>query len=128
MPLEGLSGHYCLAVFLLESAGPNKGWLLSVTVGKTTSMQMGLKSMTLKKLHSFLVAAEAACSKGDLPVAAVEARLAVVLGLATAAVPAALATVVLPLLSAARGAAQALNNPSVKMKPNQRAVTRPQWF
>ncbi|WP_215346584.1 hypothetical protein [Polynucleobacter sp. MWH-Aus1W21] len=117
-----------MAVFLLESAGPNKGWLLSVTVGKTTSMQMGLKSMTLKKLHSFLVAAEATCSKGDLPVAAVEARLAAVLGFATAAVPAALAAVVLPLLSTARGAAQALNNPSVKMKPNQREITRPQRF
>jgi hypothetical protein len=80
----------------------------------------------LKKLHSFLVAAEAACSKGDLPVAADEARLAVVPGLATAAVPAALAAVVLPLLITASGAAQALNNPSVKMKPNQRAITHPQ--
>jgi hypothetical protein len=109
-------------VSFLESAGPNKGSLLSVTVGKATSMQIGLESIALKKLHSFLVAAEAACSKGDFPVAAVEARLAAVLGLATAAVPAELAAAVPPLLSTASGAAQAVNNTKVTMKPNPRAV------
>ena len=43
-------------------------------------MQMGFESTTLKKLHSFLVAAEAACSSGDLPVATEVATLAVVMG------------------------------------------------
>jgi hypothetical protein len=108
------------------SAGPNKGSLLSVTVGKTTSMQMGLESITLKKLHSFLVAAEAACSKGDFPVAAVEARLAAVLGLATAAVPTVLAAAVPLLLRIAIGAAQAVSKPKTKMKPRLRATFHPQ--
>ena len=67
---------------------------------------MGLESMMLKKLHSFLVAAEATCSKGDFPVAAEEARLTVVPGLATAAVPTVLAAAVPELLNTARGAAQ----------------------
>ena len=62
----------------------------------------------LKKLHSFFVAAEAACSKGDFPVAAEEARLTVVPGLATAAVPMLLAAAVPELLNIARGAAQPL--------------------
>lgn len=74
---------------------------------------MGLAPTTLKKLHSFLVAAEAACSKGDLPVAAVDARLAAVLGFATAAAPTVLAAVVLVLLKAAKGAAQPLMNNKV---------------
>lgn len=127
MSFEGAQvKRYCLALSLLESAGPNKGWLLSVTVGKTTSMQIGLESITLKKLHSFLVAAEAACSKGDFPVAAVEARLAAVLGFAAAAVPTVLAAVVPLLLSNASGAAQALNNPNTKMKPNLKVVFHPQ--
>jgi len=73
-------------------------------------MQIGFKSITLKKLHSFLVAAEAACSRGDLPVAAVDARLVAVTGLATAAVVAAvpteLAAAVPELLNAKSGAAQ----------------------
>jgi hypothetical protein len=126
MSLRGQVKRYCLAVSLLESAGPNKGSLLSVTLGKTTSMQIGLESITLKKLHSFLVAAEAACSRGDFPVAAVEAKLAAVLGLAIAAVLAVLAAAVPLLLRTASGAAQAVNNPNVKMKPNPRAVFRPQ--
>ncbi len=71
---------------------------------------MGLDPSTLKKLQSCLVAAEAACSSGDLPVAAVEARLAAVAGFATAAeaavVPADPATVVAEPPSAIRGAAQ----------------------
>ncbi len=125
MSMQVQAKYYCLAVSLLESAGPNKGSLLSVTVGKTTSMQIGLESITLKKLHSFLVAAEAACSRGDFPVAAVEAKLAAVLGLAIAAVLAVLAAAVPLLLRTASGAAQAVNNPNVKMKPNPRAVFRP---
>ena len=83
-------------------------------------MQIGFESITLKKLHSFLVAAEAACSKGDFPVAAVEARLAAVPGLATAAVPAVLAAAVPELLSMANGAAQAVKKPIAQMKPSQR--------
>ena len=73
-------------------------------------MQIGLGPSTLKKLQSCLVAAEAACSSGDLPVAAVEARLAAVAGLATAAeatvVPADPAAVVAEPPRAMRGAAQ----------------------
>ena len=81
---------------------------------------MGFESITLKKLHSFLVAADAACSKGDLPVAAVEARLTAVPGLATAAVPTVLAAVVPELLSATNGAAQAFKNPSRQTKAIRR--------
>ena len=92
----------------MESAGPIKSSLLSVILGRITSMQIGFESITLKKLHSFLVAADAACSRGDLPVAAVEARLTAVPGLATAAVPTALAAAVLELLKAAKGAAHPL--------------------
>jgi hypothetical protein len=83
---------------------------------------MGFESITLKKLHSFLVAAEAACSKGDLPVAAVEARLAAVLGLATAAVPTVLAAVVPELLSATNGAAQAVKTPNTHPRRIQRTI------
>ena len=125
MSLKGQVKRYCLAVSLLESAGPTKGSLLSVMVGKTTSMQMGLESITLKKLHSFLVAAEAACSKGDFPVTTVEARLAAVLGLATAAVPAVLAAAVPELLSTASGAAQAVSKPIMPIKLNQRPIVSP---
>lgn len=67
------------------SAGLLKGSLLSVTVGNIPSIQMGFEAMIVKKLHSFFVAADAACSKGDLLLAA---RLAAVPGLATTAVPA----------------------------------------
>jgi hypothetical protein len=90
------------------SAGPSKGSLLSVIVGKVTSIQIGLESIKLKKLHSFLVAAEAACSKGDFPVAAEEARLTAVPGLAAAAEPTLLAAAVPELLRTAKGAAQPL--------------------
>ena len=73
-------------------------------------MQMGCPESGLKKLHSFLVAADAACSKGDLPVAAVDARLAAVAGLETAAVatalPVLLAAVVPEAPTAASGAIQ----------------------
>ena len=81
---------------------------------------MGLESITLKKLHSFLVAAEAACSKGDFPVVAVEAKLAAVLGLATAALPTVPAAAVPELLKNANGAAQAVKHPKTQMKPIQR--------
>jgi len=54
------------------------------------------------------VAAEAACSKGDFPVAAEEARLIAVPGLAAAAEPTLLAAAVPELLRTAKGAAQAL--------------------
>jgi hypothetical protein len=85
--------------------------LLSVTFGTDISMQIGCPESGLKKLHSFLVAAEAACSTGDLPVAAVDARLEAVTGLATAAVatapPAELAAAEPEAPTAAMGAIQA---------------------
>jgi hypothetical protein len=84
--------------------------LLSMTLGIGISSQIGLEPMILVKLHSFLVAAEATCSKGDLPVVTVEAMLVAVTGLATATaatlVPAELAAAVLLALIAAIGAAQ----------------------
>jgi hypothetical protein len=68
-----------------------------------------------------LVAAEVACSKGDLPVVTVDATLAAVAGLATAAVPAAvpavLAEAVLVVPSAANGAAQALSKRALSKAP-----------
>lgn len=74
------------------------------------SVQMGLDPRALRKLQSCLVAAEAACSKGDFPVVTVETALTAVLGFATAtvaaAVPAELATAVELLPSAINGAAQ----------------------
>ena len=79
-------------------------------VGTGISLQMGLGPRALRKLQSCLVAAEAACSKGDFPVVAVETALAAVEGLATAtetaAVPAELATLVAEPPRAKRGAAQ----------------------
>ena len=77
-------------------------------------MQIGFEPTTLKKLHSFLVAAEAACSKGDLPVVAVDVRLAAVIGLATAAevaaVPTELAAAVPVPPRAANGATQPVSS------------------
>ena len=74
------------------------------------SWQMGLGPNRFKKLHSFLVASEAACSSGDLPVVTVETTLTAVLGLATAAVatvpPTALAAPAPALPMAAKGKAQ----------------------
>ena len=73
-------------------------------------MQIDCPESGLKKLHSFLVAAEAACSIGDLPVATVDATLVAVIGLATAAVatapPAELAAAELDAPTAASGATQ----------------------
>ena len=78
--------------------------------GMGTSSQIGLGPTTFIKLHSFLVTADAACSRGDLPVVAVERRLVAVIGLATAAVvaavPAELAAAVPEAPSAAKGAIQ----------------------
>lgn len=72
----------------------------------------------LVKLHSFLVAADAACSKGDLPVVTVDATLVAVTGLAIAAaatvVPAELAAAVPLAPIAASGAA----HPCKKMAVN----------
>lgn len=79
-------------------------------VGTGISLQMGLGPKALRKLQSCLVAAEAACSKGDFPVVTVEMVLTAVEGFATAteaaAVPAELATPVAELPRAKRGAAQ----------------------
>ena len=78
--------------------------------GSTSSWQTGLDLSRFKKLHSFLVASEAACSSGDLPVATVEATLTAVVGLATATVatvlPTELAAPVPALPMAAKGRAQ----------------------
>ena len=78
--------------------------------GITNSWQTGLEPSRFKKLHSFLVASDAACSRGDLPVVTVEATLIAVLGLATAAVatvlPTVLAAPVPALPMAAKGRAQ----------------------
>jgi hypothetical protein len=74
------------------------------------SVQIGFSPKAFRKLQSCLVAAEAACSKGDLPVVTVDIALAAVVGLATAteatAVPVELATVVAELPRASSGAAQ----------------------
>jgi len=79
-------------------------------LGTGTSSQIGFGPRAFKKLHSFLVAADAACSRGDFPVAAVETMLVAVTGLATAAVVAAvpteLAAAVLELPSTASGPTQ----------------------
>ena len=74
------------------------------------STQIGLDPKAFKKLQSCFVAAEAACSKGDLPVVTVDIALAAVLGLATAtdtaALPAVLAALVVAPPRATNGAAQ----------------------
>jgi hypothetical protein len=98
--------------------------------GNTTSTQIGLEPTTLKKLHSFLVAAEAACSRGDLPVVAVEARLAAVIGLATAAevaaAPTELAAAVPELPRAANGATQPVDDSRAMQEIDQ--VKKPDLF
>ena len=85
-------------------------WLWSLMGAITMSWQTGLGPNRFKKLHSFLVASEAACSSGDLPVVTVEATLIAVLGFATTAVatapPAALAVAEPALPIAAKGRAQ----------------------
>lgn len=77
--------------------------------GTGISEQMGFGPKAFRKLQSCFVAAEAACSRGDFPVATVEIALAAVEGFATAteaaAVPAELATLVAELPKASMGAA-----------------------
>lgn len=94
--------------------------------GTGISLQMGLGPRALRKLQSCLVAAEAACSKGDFPVVTVEIALAAVEGLATAtetaAVPAELATLVAEPPRASNGAAQPAKLRQRKIPP----IIRPQ--
>jgi hypothetical protein len=93
-------------------------------VGTGISLQIGLGPRALRKLQSCFVAAEAACSKGDFPVVAVEIALAAVEGFATAtdaaAVPAELATPVAELPRASKGAAQPLKLRQRKIPPKVR--------
>ena len=95
-------------------------------LGVVTSIQMTCEPIRLKRLHYFLVAAEAACSSGDLPVVTVDATLAAVTGLATAAVamlvPAVLDAAVPEAPIAARGATQALRKMLVKRALTKRPV------
>lgn len=100
------------------------------------STQIGFGPKAFKKLQSCLVAAEAACSKGDFPVVAVEIALAAVEGLAiateTAALPAELAAVVAEAPRAINGAAQPIKlarpaMPRVRLKENKKA-DRPHGF
>ena len=97
--------------------------------GIETSTQIAFPPTKLNKLQSILVTAEVACSRGDLPVLTVEARLAAVAGLATAAVvaavPAVLAAAVVVPLKATIDAAQALSSMgSSKSPPSLRAATQ----
>jgi hypothetical protein len=83
---------------------------MSLILGTGISEQIGFGPKAFRKLQSCLVAAEAACSKGDLPVVTVEIALAAVEGFATAAdtttEPAELAAVVADPPKASNGAAQ----------------------
>jgi len=85
------------------------------------SVQIGLDPNAFRKLQSCLVAAEAACSSGDLPVVTVDTALAAVLGFATATVTAALPTelaaVVAELPSAKSGAAQPVRHKQIAKHP-----------
>ena len=93
-------------------------------LGTVTSIQMTCEPIRLNRLHSFLVAADAACSSGDLPAVTVDATLAAVTGLATAAVamlvPAVLDAAVPEVPIAARGAMQALRNILAKIALTKR--------
>ncbi|MBU3613060.1 hypothetical protein [Polynucleobacter sp. MG-27-Goln-C1] len=103
------------------SASPGYGSLISLIVGTGISEQIGFGPKAFKKLQSCLVAAEAACSRGDFPVVTVEIVLAAVEGLATAtdtaAVPAELATLVAELPKAIKGAAHPVKLRQRKMPP-----------
>jgi hypothetical protein len=99
-------------------------------------MQIGFGPKAFRKLQSCLVAAEAACSKGDFPVVAVESALAAVEGLAaateTAAVPTEPAAVLAEDPKASSGAAQPIKLPrhamlKVRLKQNKKA-DRPDGF
>ena len=93
------------------------------------SEQIGFGPKAFRKLQSCLVAAEAACSKGDLPVATVEIALAAVEGLATAAdtatEPAELAAVVADPPKAMNGAAQP---PKLRQRPRYPNAGQPDGF
>lgn len=93
-------------------------------LGTVTSMQITCEPIRLNRLHSFLVAADAACSSGDLPVVTVDATLAAVTGLATAAVamlvPAVLDAAVPEAPIAASGATQALRKILTKIEMTKR--------
>ena len=104
--------------------------------GTGISEQIGFGPKAFRKLQSCLVAAEAACSKGDFPVVTVESALAAVDGLATAteaaAVPTELAAVVAEDPKATSGAAQPIKlvrqvMPRVRLKQNKKA-DRPHGF
>jgi hypothetical protein len=119
-------GKACKSLFYLlgegistgigRSAKPIISWLWSRTTGMTSSWQTGLGPNRFKKLHSFLVACEAACSSGDFPVATVVVMLAAVIGLAITAVETAPPTA---LAVAAIGNAQP--DRKRKLKPKMRA-------
>jgi hypothetical protein len=83
-------------------------------------MQIAFPPTRLNKLQSFLVAAEVACSRGDFPVVIVDTTLVAVVGLATAAVvaavPAVLADAVLALPRAAKGAAHPIKSEALIRK------------
>ena len=98
--------------------------------------QIGFGPKAFRKLQSCLVAAEAACSKGDFPVVAVESALAAVEGLAaateTAEVPTEPAAVLAEEPKASSGAAQPIKLVRqamlrVMLKKNKKA-DRPDGF
>lgn len=90
------------------------------------SIQMGLPLTKFVKLHSFLVATEATCSRGDFPVVAVETMLVAVIGLAiaalVAAVPTELAAAVVELPKTAKGAAQLDSKTGQKIRGHTQRV------
>ena len=96
------------------------------------SEQIGFGPKAFKKLQSCLVAAEAACSRGDFPVVAVEIALAAVEGLATAtdtaAVPAELATVVAELPKAIKGAAHPVKLRQRVLRPKKKKAGQTKKF
>lgn len=98
--------------------------------------QIGFDPKAFRKLQSCLVAAEAACSKGDFPVVTVESALAAVEGLVaateTVAVPTELAAVVAEDPKATSGATQPIKLVRqvmlrVRPKTNKKA-DRPRGF
>ena len=98
-------------------------------MGTRISEQIGFGPKAFKKLQSCLVAAEAACSRGDLPVVTVEMALAAVEGLATAAdtatEPAELAAVVAEPPKASNGAA---HPPKLKQRTMLPTADQPDRF
>ena len=93
---------------------------------------MGLGPKAFRKLQSCLVAAEAACSRGDFPVVTVEIALAAVEGLATAtdtaAVPAELATLVAELPKAIKGAAHPVKLRQRALRPKKKKAGQTKKF